>query len=333
VTAGARDETTWPAWSCPTHRTPLVDDGRVLECAAGHVFERVNGIPRFVAASSYADHFGLQWNRYRVTQLDSHTGVPITRDRTRRCLGEALWQSLNDKHLLEVGCGAGRFTEILLAQGARVTSVDISGAVEANQRNFPQNDRHRIAQADATALPFLPAQFDVVFCLGVVQHTPSPEETLTALYEQLRPGGVLVFDHYTHTVSTYTKITAPVLRQILKRVSPPRGLACTEGLVAAFLPLHRRVRGSLVGQALLSRVSPIRTYYHVYPELSEDLQVEWARLDTHDALTSWYRHKRTCRQIAALFARLGGVEIDCHRGGIGLEARVRKPETVTPSAP
>lgn len=81
-----------------------------------------------------------------------------------RCIVEELWKTLAGKHVLEAGCGAGRFTEVLLAQGALVTSVDLSSAVESNAHNFPISVRHRVAQADILALPFSPCQFDVVFC-------------------------------------------------------------------------------------------------------------------------------------------------------------------------
>ena len=88
-------------------------------CSTGHSFRIRNGIPRFVPPNTYADSFGAQWKKYRLTQLDSFTGASITRDRTRRCFGEELWNNLAGKRLLEAGCGAGRFTEILLERGAR----------------------------------------------------------------------------------------------------------------------------------------------------------------------------------------------------------------------
>ena len=65
---------------------------------------------------TYADAFGLQWKQYRLTQLDSHTGSPITAERARRCLGD-IASSLGGKQVLEIGCGAGRFTEVLLGLG------------------------------------------------------------------------------------------------------------------------------------------------------------------------------------------------------------------------
>jgi SAM-dependent methyltransferase len=279
---------------------------------------------RFVPSSKYAAAFGLQWLKYRLTQLDSHTGVPLSGERLRRCLGEDLWGRLAGSSVLEVGCGAGRFTEILLKENSRVASIDLSEAVEANQKNFRQSDSHVIAQADVYALPFLAEQFDIVLCLGVIQHTPSPEKTIASLWRQVKPGGHLVIDHYTYNWSYYTK-TAPLFRAILKRVDPLRALSITDALVHYLLPLHRAARRFYPLQALLSRVSPVQAYYHALPSLSDVQQLEWAMLDTHDTLTDWYKHFRTGNQIKRFLSGLGAVEILVSKGGNGIEARAIKP--------
>ncbi len=289
-------------------------------------------IPRLLpSGENYADAFGEQWRQYRRTQLDSHTRTTFSKDRLRRCFGEALWQRLQEPEplqVLEAGCGAGRFTEVLLGTpAAAVTSTDLSAAVEPNQLNCPQSPRHRIAQCDINQLPFLPGQYDVVMCLGVIQHTRHPERTIADLYRQVKPGGWLVIDHYRHALSTYTKITVALLRPILKRLPPRQGISATKALTRHFFPLHRAVRRYTALQMILSRVSPIITYFHALPELSDDLQYEWAELDTHDALTDWYKRLRSRRSIRRTIERLGGVELWVERGGNGIEARCRKPNT------
>lgn len=318
-----------PDLVCPIDQLALKDEGESLACEREHRWQVECGIPRIVSAQhNYSDAFGLQWGVYKKTQLDSHTGLPISRERARRCLGEALWSRLESPEpcrVLEVGCGAGRFTEVLLdTPAARVTSVDFSSAVEANQDNFPQGDTHRIVQADVLELPFSPQQFEVVFCLGVIQHTPSPEETIARLYEQVRPGGWLLIDHYTYSLVRLTKL-GQVLRPILKRLSPEAGLRWTERLVKTFFPLHRGVRRSRLLQLVLGRFSPVLSYLHTYPELSEQLQYEFALLDTHDSLTDWYKHSRTMGQIERLLRGLAAVDIECAYAGNGVEARCRRP--------
>ncbi len=293
-------------------------------CHEGDVFSVRKGIPRFVPKSNYADAFGAQWKRYRLTQLDSYVGFPITRDRARRCIGEDLWRHLKDKQVLECGCGAGRFTEVLLEQGAYVTSIDLSEAVEANQENFAQGTKHRIAQADISCLPFAKQQFDLVFCLGVVQHTPDSERTIACLYDQVKPGGSLVIDHYNHSLSWYTK-SAPLFRHFLRRLSPSDGLRWTEKMVNGLFPLHELTRRFWLAHAMLTRLSPVLDYYHAYPYFSRALHREWALLDTHDSLTAWYRHVRSRSQIKRTLEQLGLEQIWCDYGGNGVEARGKRP--------
>lgn len=242
----------------------------------------------------------------------------------RRTLGETLWNALAGKRVLECGCGAGRFTEVLLQRGAYVTSIDLSSAVDANARNCPISERHVIAQADIQALPVPAGSFDVVLCLGVIQHTPSPEQTIATLVRYLVPGGTLVIDHYTHTLRWYTT-AAPLFRQILRRLPPQSSLRITRRLTDVFLPLHKRFRDDRLVRALLSRISPVQCYYSEYPELDDAFQREWALLDTHDSLTDWYKPLRSRRSIRRTLERLGLEDVWCERGGNGVEARGRVP--------
>jgi 2-polyprenyl-3-methyl-5-hydroxy-6-metoxy-1,4-benzoquinol methylase len=321
----------FPPIVCPIDLLALHGgSGDELRCGSGHRFLVRREIPRLVESeSSYADAFGKQWIEYQTTQLDSYTHTAISKDRLRRCLGESLWSALSQPgrtEILESGCGAGRFTEILLQlPGASVTSTDLSSAVEPNKANCPLSDRHRILQCDINQLPFGIGQYDIVICLGVIQHTKNPERTIEDLYKQVKPGGWLVIDHYTQTLSYYTKLSEWLLRPILKRVSPARGLAVTKALTRAFFPLHRAVRNAKPLQMVLSRFSPLLTYYHLFPQLNDKLQYEWAELDTHDSLTDYYKHLRSPRAIKATLQALGGTELWVQRGGNGVEARCRKP--------
>src|ERR1044072_1806032 len=185
-----------PELRCITHQQPLTESQPNLTCANGCVIPIVNNIPRFVSSENYASAFGRQWNKFRKTQLDSHTGTTISRDRLQRCLGGSL-EGIKGKSVLEVGCGAGRFTQAMLKAGARVFACDLSAAAEAHYANCHDlSPDYFVCQADALKLPVAPGSFDFVVCLGVIQHTPSPEETIAALARYVRPGGTLAIDHY-----------------------------------------------------------------------------------------------------------------------------------------
>ena len=317
----------WPEVVCPEDGRALASAQGEMVCPRGHHWRNHLGIPRMISqANNYTDAFGLQWKVYRKTQLDSYTKTTISLDRARRCLGEGCWEMLYRRQrtdALEVGCGAGRFTEVLLSAGAFVTSVDLSSAVEANQENFPQDQCHRILQADVLRLPFAPGQYDIVICLGVIQHTPNPEETIKNLYAQVKPGGWLVIDHYTYTLSHFTQ-SRFFFRMILRRMPPEEGLKWSERLVEIFFPLHRAAGKNRIARALLTRISPVLSYFHALP-LNDDLQRQWSLLDTHDSLTDWYKHFRTKGQIRRVLESLGAIEIWCKYGGNGVEARCRRP--------
>jgi len=322
----------WPAWRCPEHNEPLKDCTACLNCPESHGFDIVRGIPRFVSKSNYADHFGAQWNRFRLTQLDSHVGMPIASKRLHRCLGDGLWSTLRGKQVLECGCGAGRFTEVLLRRRARVTSIDLSSAVDANADLFPQNEFHRVAQADIARLPFAPQSFDLVVCLGVVQHTPDPEKTIADLYKHVAPGGSLVIDHYSLTLSWYLK-TAPLFRAFMRRMKPQTAMRFTERMVGTMLPLHKAVRNVPGVRSIVHRLSPVMCYYNSFPQFSDQMQYEWALLDTHDTLTDRFKHSRDKAGIVRTLQSLGGEGVWCEYGGNGLEARMMRPMTpvFTPS--
>jgi len=287
------------------------------------IVRAVSGIPRFADFGSYASLFGDQWKQYKKTQLDSYSGSPISEIRLDRCLG-ALKYNLKEKTVLEAGCGAGRFTEVLLKKGALLVSTDLSSAVEVNNENCPISTNHIIIQADINDMPYADESFDVVICLGVIQHTPSPEQTIRNLYSLVKKGGTLVIDHYTITRSQLFRL-APIYRMILKGKSSNETIPFTQRLVKRYLPLHKKCAKNKLLSVLLNRISPVITYYKVFPEFSDQQQEEWALLDTHDSLTDWYKHMRNRTQIRDLLKSFGASNIWCEYGGNGVEARCTKP--------
>ena len=103
-------------------------------------------IPRFVPADNYADNFGFQWNRYAEAQYDSQLKLPMSESRFYLTTN---WPKKMDGSLiLEAGCGAGRFTEIVLATGATVVSFDYSNAVEANYKMNGGDSNLLVVQGD-----------------------------------------------------------------------------------------------------------------------------------------------------------------------------------------
>jgi SAM-dependent methyltransferase len=298
-------------------------------CEQGCAYQVVNNIPRFVPVKNYASSFGLQWNTFRVTQLDSYTGLTISRDRLTRIAGGGL-DVFKGQKTLEVGCGAGRFTELMLEAGASVFAIDLSEAVEANYQNCSKYKNYFIAQADIGKLPLSPEQFDIVVCIGVIQHTPDPEMTMKALCLQVKPGGMLLIDHYTEGYPV-----TPVrrwLRSLLLGEGEDDSMRFVQGLVKLLWPWHRFVyrhadkKNGQRGAAFLMKWSPVVDYHYSYPQLGEQGLYEWAVLDTHDTLTDRYKHLRSAEEIETTLRSYGMIKIETSYAGNGVEARAWKPE-------
>ena len=220
----------------------------VLKCGrCDRSYPIIRFVPRFVPQENYAENFGFQWNRFRKTQLDSSTGIPVSRN---RFVAYSEWspEKLKGKRVLDVGCGAGRFTEIALDFGARVVAMDYSSAVDACRANFSDEERLEVVQGDIYHLPFEPGTFDYVFCFGVLQHTPDPTEAFKSLPPQLRDGGWLAIDVYPKLLRNlfWSKY---YLRWWTARLRPERLLAMVRWMVKYMLPLSIAVgRIPLLGQ-------------------------------------------------------------------------------------
>lgn len=310
----------------PISRLKLsVADGKLVS-DIGETFPILSDIPRFVPAENYASDFGRQWNHFRRTQLDSVTGLPLSKDRLARCFCGELSQ-VAGKRVLEAGSGAGRFTEILLDHGAKLDSFDYSSAVEANAANNGTRPM-TLVQADIRQMPFEPASYDYVVCLGVLQHTPNTEESIAKLWEMVRPGGAVVLDHYRLTRWSFPPPIGGggyLRRKKFLRLAADRRWDAVRQYVDRWFPIYWRHRDNKWMRRVLARIGGINFYYPSLPLASKQDHYEWSLLDTHDATTDYYRRYRTVASIERTLKSLGATAAHVWKGGNGVEAFARKP--------
>lgn len=325
-----------PRLFCPDHHVELVcsASGNELICPSGCTYPILDNIPRFVPPENYSSSFGLQWNTFRKTQLDSENGLSISRDRLTHLMGGSL-DGLWGKSVLEAGCGAGRFTEILLDAGACVLAADLSSAVEANYQSCSSSQHYSVCQADILKMPVDESSFDFIICIGVIQHTPDPEQTIAKLCTYVKEGGMLVIDHYSYGYPQ--PLTGRIIRNLCIRLPSHISMRICSGLTTAMWPIHaslwkhRRHLGVRLIRSFFLKISPVVDYHDAYPQLDNDRQFEWALLDTHDTLTDAYKHLRTAEEIRATLEKHGMKDIEVIYAGNGVEARAFKPMVSPPS--
>lgn len=108
-------------------------------------------------------------------------------------------QQLGERPLqvLELACGTGEVTNVLLSLGHRVTAIDFSEAMlEVARRKHADKLSHvRFALADAEHLLEPDDSYDAIVCRHLVWTLTTPETALRGWHRLLRPGGMLlVFD-------------------------------------------------------------------------------------------------------------------------------------------
>lgn len=99
------------------------------------------------------------------------------------------------KDLLEVGCGVGAQSEIILRRfpDLNLTGIDRStkqlrtAQDRLNQLPFAK-DRFTLKEMDATAMEFSANSFDGAFLCWILEHVPDPIRVLSEVRRVLRPG-------------------------------------------------------------------------------------------------------------------------------------------------
>ncbi len=277
-----------------------------------HRYPIRDGIPRFVPESNYADNFGLQWNKFSRTQLDSCSGIHISSDRFWDATG---WkpQDIAEKWVLDVGCGSGRFAEIALLAGAKVVALDYSSAVDACYTNLKQHPKLHVIQGDIYALPFAKGTFSFVYSLGVLQHTPDVKKAFLALPPTLTPNGNICVDFYQ---KSWKSLLLPKywLRPLTKRLPKTRLFSFLEYMVPKLLPISVLLgKIPLIGK-IIKRAIPVANYVGTL-ELSQKQQLEWSLLDTFDWLSPEYDNPQTPTTVRSWLKDAGCKNIEILKAG------------------
>jgi 2-polyprenyl-6-hydroxyphenyl methylase/3-demethylubiquinone-9 3-methyltransferase len=113
---------------------------------------------------------------------------------------------LAGKRVLDVGCGGGILTEAMATQGAQVTGIDLSdralGVARLHLLESGIDVDYRLVAAEALAAE-MPAAFDVVTCMEMLEHVPDPASTVHACATLAKPGGALVFSTLNRNPKSY----------------------------------------------------------------------------------------------------------------------------------
>ncbi len=284
------------------------------------------GVARFVdAGGGYVDNFGEQWNLFDGIQIDRVAGHTLSET---RLLGDTGWppDSLSGKVILDAGCGAGRFTDVLAKYGAHVIACDLSDAVNACYNtcvaSAPTDVRRGeviVLQADLLNLPLGATCVDAIHCAGVIQHTSDPERVMQTLIKHLKPGGQLFYNFYE--VSRVSRFQ--VFKYLLRRWTPRWPVAklhafCKVLTAIFFWPSYIMSRLPII--RALNPYLPICSTHP--PGIPLGQQYAMTLLDTIDWYGPVYETRQDHRRVAELLTDCGLSDVRSDPG----RAWARKPD-------
>jgi 2-polyprenyl-3-methyl-5-hydroxy-6-metoxy-1,4-benzoquinol methylase len=260
-------------------------------------------VASFVPGRHYAGNFGKQWARFRDIQLDSVNGTAISKSYLEQLTGSPV-ELLEGKTVMEVGAGAGRFTEYFIRHAKLVVAVDLSEAIFVNAALGASNLVP--VQANLLEMPPMKMRFDMVYCRGVLQHTPDPVRSMAQLHQWVKPGGTVVFDIYAP--GSLGKLGAKyLLRPIIQRLFTYESFSSfLERYAAPILRLRWILKPLLPGKTkqLLDFVLPVYDY-RGYHQLKDEELIEWGKLDTLDAFFARFDNPMASEDVLSALREMG----------------------------
>jgi len=113
---------------------------------------------------------------------------------------------LNGALIADIGCGGGILSETLAAEGGQVTGIDAGSEVIEVAKLHAADQGLHIQYLNTTAEEFAAKhsqKFDVITCMEMLEHVPSPSSVVIAGAQLLKPGGHIFFSTINRTLKAY----------------------------------------------------------------------------------------------------------------------------------
>lgn len=113
---------------------------------------------------------------------------------------------LEGKTVLDVGCGGGILSESMAGLGAHVTGIDLGDkALKVAKLHLLESGKevtYRKIAVEAIAKE-QPHHYDVVTCMEMLEHVPSPQSIVHACAKLVKPGGWVFFSTINRNPKSY----------------------------------------------------------------------------------------------------------------------------------
>jgi len=259
-----------------------------------HFVNKIENVLILDNEDEYTGNFAKQWKRYNNIQIDSLNNFKLSKEYLEELLFDNL-DFLQNKNILEIGSGAGRFTEYISKYAKNCVSLDLSSSIFYNVAKNNNN----ITLIKANFINLIPnIKFDIVICRGVLQHTPNPTSYLLKLFEFIDNNGYVFFDIYpTPKLGLFHPkylIWRPLIQNL---ITYDKYEIFLNKNIKILLKIKRFVKLLFFNSNFISDLLlPVWDYKDKY-RLNEEQLENWAILDTLDGLYAKYDKPYSYKKI------------------------------------
>ncbi|MEA2275156.1 MAG: hypothetical protein QOC78_116 [Solirubrobacteraceae bacterium] len=306
-----------PYLACPACRGELaaeVAETRGEEVVSGTLscagcrrsFPIVRGVPRMnhdtEGLTAVAESFGYEWKAHHAGAFESTTLFGRTPAEDWDYYLAGLGVSDEDVHgavAFDGGCGSGRLTRQIGEHGATlVVGMDLNEAVDEAYAHCRDRENVAIVQGNIFSPPFKPGTFDLVWCNGVIHHTPDAARGHRALSALVRPGGRLYVWVYAKRFNPF-RFVKDVFDVLGITRLPARGLLIVAKAISypswALLQVYRGVRS----------LPPLRPRGAWARRTTRARRIDELQLTWFDALSPEHDSRHTEAEVIGWFAEQG----------------------------
>ena len=232
-------------------------------------------------------------------------------------------KKLKNKLILEIGSGAGRFTEIFLKYKAKIITIDMSDAIYVNQK-YNNNKNIIFIKGDFKSLIKMSNSFDYVFCYGVAQHTQDPKLVYKLCVNFAKKEGFVSIDHYRKMLIPNPFYHPKYIWRIFVKNMKPKKLL---NFVKFYIPIYIKFDTLIIKifkkklSTLIRGCIPIPCFnYFGNKNVNQDKNtlLQWAIMDTYDALGAKYDYPFSIKQVEKIVKPLGLKKYKIKKGGNGI---------------
>jgi 2-polyprenyl-6-hydroxyphenyl methylase/3-demethylubiquinone-9 3-methyltransferase len=186
--------------------------------------------------------------------------------------------SLDGSKVLDIGCGGGILTESMARKGARVTGIDMAekplGVARLHQAESGTDVEYLQMTAEALA-DERPGNYDVVTCLEMLEHVPSPQTVIEASTRLVRPGGDVFFSTINRNPKSF--LFAIVGAEYVLNLLPQGTHEYAKFIRPSELDEWARHAGLIVQDSIGLHYNPLTRVYWLAPNVDVNYMMHYRR--------------------------------------------------------